>query len=462
MSARPAPKNESSQGRRPPRPGALVAVVGRPNVGKSALVNRLSALQTAIVHPLEGVTRDRNYVHADWRNREFTIIDTGGIAPGEEDTVAAIRRQALLAVDEADVILMIVDRTAGITPGDQEVADILRKSRKPLLLVVNKVDDPHFHEQDKFTFYELGLGDPQPVSALHGIGTGDLLDAVVELLPEPEEEGAEGAEAEGAAEAVSVAIIGRPNVGKSSLLNKLLGQERAVVSPVPGTTRDAIDSLIEHEGRILRLVDTAGVRKKGRGAAAVEYYGWVRTVRALERAELALLMIDAAQGATEMDQKVAELAAERRCAVIVVVNKWDLLKGDPDAQRRCQDSIERRLWFFPHAPYVNLSALTGKGLARLYPLILDVAGEYQKQVGTSPFNRLLEEIKKTVILPSKKGKQLKVDYGTQVRTAPPSFLIFCNDRRLATPAFKAHLEKRIRERFGFLGCPIMLTFRDSK
>lgn len=439
------------------RAGALVAVVGRPNVGKSALVNRLSQLHSAIVHPEEGVTRDRNYLHTDWRGRPFTIIDTGGIAHDHDETIAAIKTQALLAVDEADVIVMVVDRTAGITQGDREVTEILRKSKKPIILVANKVDEPFHHELDTVTFFELGLGTPMPVSALHGIGTGDLLDSIVDALPPEAGETQPADEKE-----IAIAIIGRPNVGKSSLLNKLLGEQRSVVSPIPGTTRDAVDSIVKFGDSTFRFIDTAGIRKKGRGEAAIEYYSWVRTVRTLEQADIALILIDAESGATEMDQKVAELANDRRCAVIVLINKWDTLKNDPEAQENCERSVERRLWFFGHVPFLNISALSGRGLNRLYPLIDNVAAEYNRKVTTGQFNALLQEIKKAIPMPAKKGKSLKIDYGTQVRSAPPAFLIFCNDGRLANQPFRSYMERRIREKFGFSGSPILLSFKGSK
>lgn len=432
---------------------AVVAIVGRPNVGKSALVNRLAAMDSAIVSPIEGVTRDRNYLQTEWTGRRFTIVDTGGISADKDETTESIREQAMLAVEEADVIVFVVDRFAGVMPGDTEIADLLRRTHKPVITVINKVDDPGQHRDGVTGFYEIGLGEPLQISALHGLGTGDLLDDIVSKLPEGVEEVDE--------DEVSVAIVGRPNVGKSSLLNLIMGSERSVVSPIPGTTRDAVDSVVEVDGVRYRFIDTAGIRRRGRGIADLEFYGWVRAVRALERADLAILLIDAYEGATEMDQKVAELIEQRKCGVIVLMNKWDLLKGDPEAQQRCESSMQRRLWFFPHVPYLNISATTSKGLQRLFPSIQRVAEEYERRVSTGKMNRFLDKLRKTTRMPSKKGKRLRIEYGTQVSSAPPSFIIFCNDVKLASSAFKASLERQIRDEFGFHGAPVLITFRES-
>ncbi len=432
---------------------AVVAIVGRPNVGKSALVNRLSQMDSAIVSPIEGVTRDRNYLQTEWTGRRFTIVDTGGISADKDETTESIREQAMMAIEEADVIVFVMDRFAGIMPGDTEIADLLRRTHKPVIPVVNKVDDPGLHKEGVTSFYEIGLSEPIQVSALHGLGTGDLLDEVVSKLPEDTEEVSE--------DEVSIAIVGRPNVGKSSLLNRIIGSDRSVVSPIPGTTRDAVDSVIDVDGVRYRFIDTAGIRRRGRGIADLEFYGWVRAVRALERADIALFLIDAFEGATEMDQKVAELIEKRKCGIVVLMNKWDLLKGDPEAQERCEKSMQRRLWFFPHVPYLNISAGTSKGMQRLFPAIQGVSEEFSRRISTGKMNRFLDDFRKTNRMPSKKGRSLRVEYGTQVSAAPPSFVIFVNDTNLASSGFKTNIERQIREEFGFSGAPVLITFRES-
>ncbi|RJQ54363.1 MAG: ribosome biogenesis GTPase Der [Actinobacteria bacterium] len=430
----------------------LVAVVGRPNVGKSTLVNRIAQQQRAIVHEEAGVTRDRNYVRADWAGRDFTLIDTGGLDFGADVPMAeAIHRQAMIAAEEADVILFVLEGPAGVMPQDEEIADVLRRSGKPILLVVNKADTPG-DESYKYPFYSLGLGEPMLVSAIHGTGSGDLLDELVALLPEThlavEEEGL-----------LNIAIVGRPNAGKSSLLNRLIGIERSVVSDVPGTTRDSIDTLVELEGKKYRFVDTAGLRKRAKVEEAVEYYGFVRVLRALDRAHLALLVIDPTAGVGEADQKAADYAKQRNCATIVVINKRDTLSGE-QLKEFVADTMDK-LRFISYAPFASVSARTGQGVERLPKKIEDVAAEYSREVSTPALNSFLGELKQRGHTVSRGGKTLKLKYAAQVGTRPPSFQFFVNHPRLVDAGYRRFLENRLREAFGLQGTPILLKFRSA-
>ncbi len=429
----------------------IVAIVGRPNVGKSTMVNRLAENNEAIVHEMRGVTRDRSYHTADWNGRSFTLIDTGGIEMGSDDAFqSSITSQALAATDEADVIIFLVDGQTGINADDEEVARILRRSKKPVLLAVNKLDSVK-QEGEIWEFYQLGLGDPHPVSALHGTGTGDLLDVIVSLFPEDKVE-------EDELDSVNVAIIGRPNAGKSSLTNKLTNNDRSIVSDVAGTTRDAIDTTVEHEGRYYTIVDTAGLRKKSVVHEDVEYYGFVRAMRAIDRAQVVLLVIDATLGLTDQDQRVAGMAAERGCAMVVLLNKWDLVEG-PEAKAEIRERIEDRLTFVGYAPVIAISALSGKNVHRIWDAIDTAYEQYSSVISTSRLNVWLQDIREFGHTISKGKRILKLKYVTQTGTEPPFFTFFCNHPDLIEPSFERYLENRLRQTFGFEGTPIRMKFK---
>lgn len=428
----------------------ILAIVGRPNVGKSTLVNRLAENNEAIVHEMRGVTRDRSYHEADWNGRSFTIIDTGGIEMNRDDAFqSSIRSQALVAADEADVIVFLVDGKAGINVDDEAVANILRKTKKPVLLAVNKMDNIK-DEAAIWEFMQLGLGEPRPVSALHGNGTGDLLDELVTLFPEDAEEEE--------IDSINVAIIGRPNAGKSSLTNKLTQNDRSIVSDVAGTTRDAIDTTVCHEGQYYTIVDTAGLRKKSVIDEDVEYYGFVRAMRAIDRAEVTLLVIDATIGLTDQDQRVAGMAAERGCAMVIILNKWDLIEG-PEEKQRIRDRIEDRLAFVSYAPVIAISALSGKNVHRIWDAVNSAYENYSKQISTSRLNNWLQDIRDFGHTVSKGKKILKLKYVTQTGTNPPFFTFFCNHPELIEPSYERYLENRLRKTFDFTGTPVNLKFK---
>lgn len=429
----------------------IVAIVGRPNVGKSTMVNRLAENNEAIVHEMRGVTRDRSYHEADWNGRSFTLIDTGGIEMGSDDAFqGSITSQALAATEEADVIVFLVDGKTGINADDEEVARILRRSKKPVLLAVNKLDSVK-QEGELWEFYQLGLGDPRPVSALHGTGTGDLLDEIVSLFPEDKVE-------EDVLDSINVAIIGRPNAGKSSLTNKLTNDNRSIVSDVAGTTRDAIDTVVEHEGTYYTIVDTAGLRKKSVVHEDVEYYGFVRAMRAIDRAQVVLLVIDATLGLTDQDQRVAGMAAERGCVMVVLLNKWDLVEG-PEAKAEIRERIEDRLTFVGYAPVIAISALSGKNVHRIWNAIDTAYQNYSSVISTSRLNVWLQDIREFGHTISKGKRILKLKYVTQTGTEPPFFTFFCNHPDLVEPSFERYLENRLRSTFGFEGTPIRLKFK---
>ena len=429
----------------------IVAIVGRPNVGKSTMVNRLAENNEAIVHEMRGVTRDRSYHEADWNGRWFTLIDTGGIEMGSDDAFqSSITSQALAATEEADVIVFLVDGKTGINADDEEVARILRRSKKPVLLAVNKLDSVK-QEGELWEFYQLGLGDPRPVSALHGTGTGDLLDEIVSLFPEDKVE-------EDVLDSINVAIIGRPNAGKSSLTNKLTNDNRSIVSDVAGTTRDAIDTVVEHEGTYYTIVDAAGLRKKSVVHEDVEYYGFVRAMRAIDRAQVVLLVIDATLGLTDQDQRVAGMAAERGCAMVVLLNKWDLVEG-PEAKAEIRERIEDRLTFVGYAPVIAISALSGKNVHRIWNAIDTAYQNYSSVISTSRLNVWLQDIREFGHTISKGKRILKLKYVTQTGTEPPFFTFFCNHPDLVEPSFERYLENRLRSTFGFEGTPIRLKFK---
>jgi GTP-binding protein len=401
---------------------------------------------------MRGVTRDRSYHKTDWNGREFMLVDTGGIELATDDAFGeSIRRQAILAAEEADAILFVVDGTAGITAGDQDVARILQKTATPVFLLVNKTDTPG-DVSPSYEFWNLGLGEPWSISALHGHGTGDLLDALVAAFPEmvPDEESAE----------VGIAIIGRPNAGKSSIYNRLIGAERSIVSDVAGTTRDSIDTVVEHEGTKYRLVDTAGLRRQSKIDASVEYYSFVRAMRAIDRADVALLVVDASIGITDGDQRVARFAADRGCAMVILLNKWDLLPDD-EARKAIEEDMPHKLMFVDYAPMLRTSALTGRGINKLFAMIDTVYANFAQEVTTSKLNRFLADLRDTGFTISRGGVHLRIKYGTQVRTKPPGFTFFANHPKLVDENFKRYLGNRMREAFDFTGTPITLKFRQK-
>ncbi|MDO4538780.1 MAG: ribosome biogenesis GTPase Der [Coriobacteriales bacterium] len=434
----------------------IVAVVGRPNVGKSTLVNRLAERREAIVHESRGVTRDRSYHETDWNGREFVLVDTGGIESIKSKDVFAprIREQALMACEEADVIVFVVDGTVGLTDEDEEVARVVRRSKKPSILVVNKIDDPA-KELTTWDFYSLGVGEPRPISAGHGHGTGDLLDEVVALLP-PEEQEEEGADQYDGA--LNVAIIGRPNVGKSSLTNRLVGRDRSIVSDVAGTTRDAVDVVVEHNGERYRLVDTAGMRKKSQVHEDVEYYSMVRGLMAMDKAEVCLLVVDSSVGVTEQDQKLATMAIERGCAMVICLNKWDLVTSD-QAREEVENSVLRRMPFASWAPILRISALTGRSCTRALDLASQAAEARASRVQTSRLNNMLDEIRQSGHTVTQKNRRLKLNYVTQANVCPPTFTFFCNAPDLVDDNFERFIENRLREKIDLTGTPIRLKFR---
>ncbi len=430
----------------------LVAVVGRPNVGKSTLINRITQTEDAIVHEMRGVTRDRSYHKADWNGVDFMIIDTGGIALGDSDQFqGSITSQALLACEQSDCIVFLVDGRTGITSEDTDIAKVLKRTKVPVLLAVNKLDNPERDDEILWEFYSLGLGEPWPVSATHGHGTGDLLDEVVKQLPENIEEDDDD-------DMIDVAIIGRPNAGKSSLTNRLVGDERSIVSDVAGTTRDAIDSIVEHDGKRYRIVDTAGIRRKSQIDEDVEYYGYVRSMRAIERAEVVLLMIDATLGLTDADQKVASMAADRGCAMIIAINKWDLID---DAERRdeIKELVGDRLQFVGYAPVLTISAKTGRSVHRIWDAIDGVYQSYSTRISTNRLNALLTDLRDFGHTIVKGSKRLRLNYITQTASQPPVFTIFANFPEIIDDSFKRYLENRIRAAFDLTGTPIRLKFK---
>jgi ribosome-associated GTPase EngA len=428
----------------------IVAVVGRPNVGKSTFVNRIMQGSDAIVHEQRGVTRDRSYHRADWNGIDFLLIDTGGIEAGNIDTFqSSIRQQAMMAAEEADVIVFLVDGKTGLVADDEQVAKLLKRTNKPVFLAVNKVDTPG-SLTETYDFWKLGLDTPWPVSATHGNGTGDLLDEIVLKLPE--------SEPEVEANSIDVAIIGRPNAGKSSLLNKLAGKERSIVSDVAGTTRDAIDTTIERDGVSYRLVDTAGIRRKSVIDEDVEYYGFVRAMRAIDRAHVVLLVIDSPIGLTDQDQRIARFAQERGCAMITLLNKWDALEDD-EVKELLETRIEERLGYVGYAPLIRISALTGRNVHKIWDAVDTVYNNYKQEITTSQLNKLLTEMREFGHTLNKGGKTLRLQYVTQTRTAPPGFTFFANHPHLVDDNFRRYVENRMRERFDFTGTPIVLKFR---
>ena len=433
----------------------IVAIVGRPNVGKSMLFNKLIGRRLSIVEDTPGVTRDRIYGETDWNGRAFTLIDTGGIEPRTDDQILTfMRQQAQLAIDHAAVIIFLTDIKTGLTASDHEVANMLLRSGKPIVLAVNKMDSTGRVDPDFYEFYNLGLGDPIAVSAVHGHGTGDLLDACVKFFP-PEEDEEEGADA------IKVALIGKPNVGKSSLLNRILGEERSIVSDVAGTTRDAIDSPFENKHGKFLLIDTAGMRKKSKVDEDIEKYSVLRATMAIERSDVCLILIDARDGVTEQDTKVAGLAHEAGKASIIVVNKWDLVDKDDKTMDKLTADIRRDLGFMTYAPVLFISALSGQRVEKLFELIVAVSNQASLRITTGMLNNVLSDAQTRVQPPSDKGRRLKIYYMTQVGIRPPHFVVFCNDARLFHFSYQRYLENQIRSVFGLSGTPIILSIRQK-
>ena len=433
----------------------IVAIVGRPNVGKSMLFNKLIGKRLSIVEDTPCVTRDRIYGETDWRGRQFTLIDTGGIAPRTDNQILAyMREQAQNAIDNANVIVFLTDIKTGVTASDQEVASMLLRSGKPIVLAVNKMDSTGAINPDFYEFYNLGMGDPIAVSAVHGHGTGDLLDACVQYFPEEDEEEEED-------DAIKVAVIGKPNAGKSSLVNRILGEERVIVSNVAGTTRDAIDSRFENDKGKFVFIDTAGIRKKSKIEEDIEKYSVLRATMAIERSDVCLIMIDATEGVTEQDTKVAGLAHEAGKSSIIVINKWDLVEKDGKTMDHMREQVRQDLAFMPYAPILFISAKTGQRVDRLFELIDYVSNQATTRITTGMLNNVLADAQTRVQPPSDKGRRLKIYYMTQVGVKPPHFVIFCNDSRLFHFSYQRYLENCIRSTFGLEGTPIILSIRQK-
>jgi len=436
-------------------PKPLVAIVGRPNVGKSMLFNKLVGTRLSIVEDTPGVTRDRLYAECEWRGRTFDLVDTGGIEPeGDSEILTFMRRQAEIAIENAAVIIFLCDIKTGLTASDQEVAGLLLRSRKPVVLAVNKVDQVGPVNPDIYEFYNLGLGDPLPVSAVHGHGTGDLLDVCLRHFPPDDEE-------EQRDDTIKVAVIGKPNVGKSSLVNRILGEERVIVSETAGTTRDAVDSRFENEKGKYLLIDTAGMRRKSKVGDAIEKYSVLRATMAIERSDVCLIMLDAGEGVTEQDTKIAGLAHEAGKACIIVVNKWDTVEKDHKTMDRMREEIRRDLSYMTYAPVLFISALSGQRVSRLFDLINYVHDQSAMRITTGMLNSVLADATARVQPPTDKGKRLKIYYMTQTGIKPPHFICFCNDAQLFHFSYQRYLENQIRNTFGMEGTPIRLTVRQK-
>ena len=434
----------------------VVAIVGRPNVGKSTLFNALAGEKISIVKDTPGVTRDRIYADVSWLDRNFTMIDTGGIEPDSKDIILSqMREQAQIAIDTSDVIVFMTDVRQGLIDSDSKVADMLRRSGKPVVLVVNKVDSFEKYMPDVYEFYNLGIGEPIPVSAASRLGLGDMLDEIVAYFPEKDGEDAEDARPR-------IAIVGKPNVGKSSIVNKLLGEQRVIVSDIAGTTRDAIDTEIMHEGREYVFIDTAGLRRKSRIKEELERYSIIRAVTAVERSDVVLIVSDAVEGVTEQDAKIAGIAHERGKGIVVVVNKWDAIEKDDKTMKKYENEIRRVLSFMPYAEIMYVSAQTGQRLGRLYDVIDMVIENQTLRVATGVLNEIMMEAVAMQQPPSDKGKRLKLYYITQVSVKPPTFVIFVNDRELMHFSYTRYLENKIREAFGFKGTSLKFFIRERK
>lgn len=432
----------------------VVAVVGRPNVGKSTLFNKLIGKRLSIVEDTPGVTRDRIYAKGEWRNRQFMLVDTGGIETVTEDVILKqMRQQAELAIERADVIILVTDVRCGVTADDSAVASMLQKSGKPVILAVNKCDTIGEPPMELYEFYNLGIGDPYPISAAHGHGTGDMLDALYEYLPEEDAEDDDE-------DNIKVAIIGKPNVGKSSLVNRIAGEERVIVSNVAGTTRDATDTVVENEEGIFTLIDTAGIRKKAKVTERIEHYSVLRAYMAVDRADVCLILIDAAEGFTEQDSKVAGYAHEQGKASIIVVNKWDLIEKDNKTMREYEDKLKNDFGFMSYAPFLFISAKTGQRVQKLFSLIREVYLQNNIRISTGMLNDVLAYATTRVQPPSDKGKRLKIYYITQASSKPPTFVIFVNRADLFHFSYQRYLENQIRSTFGLSGTPVRFVVRE--
>ncbi|MEE0835531.1 MAG: ribosome biogenesis GTPase Der [Clostridia bacterium] len=431
----------------------IVAIVGRPNVGKSTLFNKLSGRRISIVEDTPGVTRDRIYNDIEWCGRQMTLIDTGGIESKTDDMMLVyMRAQAEAAIETADVIIFMVDVTAGLTASDRDVATMLIKSRKPIVLCVNKVDSIGALPMEFYEFYELGIDDPIPVSSVHGTGSGDLLDKVVQLCPEAGDEEEE--------DTIKVALIGKPNSGKSSLINKILGEKRLIVSPVAGTTRDAVDTLFENEYGRYTFIDTAGIRRQSRISDRIEKFSVLRSKAAVERADVCLILIDASEGITDQDEKIAGIAHESGKASVIVVNKWDAIENkDNKTVKEFNDKIASAFSYMSYAPVIYVSALTGQRVVKLFDLINHVNEQACMRISTGMLNDVMNDSITRVPPPTDRGRRLKIYYATQTGVRPPAFVIFCNDPELFHFSYQRYIENQIREVFGFRGTPITLTIR---
>jgi len=433
----------------------IVAIVGRPNVGKSTFFNYLAGKRISIVEDTPGVTRDRIYTEVEWRNRKFTLIDTGGIEPYSEDKIMQqMKNQAEIAIETADVIIFMVDMKDGLTASDREVATMLRKSNKPVILTVNKVDKVGELPPEVYEFYNLGMDNLMTVSSIHGLGMGDLLDEVFKYFPEESEE-------EYDEEVIKVAVVGKPNAGKSSLINKVLGEERVIVSDIPGTTRDAIDTYVENEEGKFVFIDTAGIRRQSRISENIERYSTIRSWTAIERADVCLIMIDAVEGVTEQDTKIAGYAHEQGKASIVVINKWDLVEKSTGTLEEYRRTVLEKLGFMLYAPVLFISAKTGQRVDKIFGLVKYVANQAALRISTGVLNDLLNEAVAMVQPPLDKGKRLKIYYMTQASVKPPSFVLFVNNMELMHYSYERYLENQLRKSFGFEGTPIRFIIREK-
>ncbi|MDF2985620.1 MAG: ribosome-associated GTPase EngA [Eubacterium sp.] len=431
----------------------IVAVVGRPNVGKSTFFNYLAGSRISIVEDTPGVTRDRIYTEIEWRSKKFTLIDTGGIEPYSEDIIMQqMKRQAEIAIETADVIIFMVDAKDGMTATDKEVATMLRKAKKPVILTVNKVDRVGDPPPEIYEFYNLGMGDMVVISSVHGLGMGDLLDAVFEHFPQD-------IDTEEDEDVIKVAVVGKPNAGKSSLINAILGEERVIVSNIPGTTRDAIDTHVENNGQKYTFIDTAGIRKRAKINESIEKYSTIRSWTAIERADVCLIMIDAEDGVTEQDTKIAGYAHQQGKASIIVINKWDLIEKETGTLEEYRKQVHEKLGFMTYAPVLFISAKTGQRVNKVYELIKFVADQAAFRISTGMLNDLINEAIAMVQPPSDKGKRLKIYYMTQAGVKPPSFVVFVNDLELFHYSYERYLENQLRKNFGFEGTPIRFIHR---
>ncbi|MBE5856479.1 MAG: ribosome biogenesis GTPase Der [Lachnospiraceae bacterium] len=432
----------------------VVAVVGRPNVGKSTLFNVLAGERISIVQDTPGVTRDRIYADVEWLDNHFTLIDTGGIEPDSKDIIVSqMREQAQIAIDTADVIMFMVDVKQGLTDADSKVADMLRRSKKPVVLVVNKVDDFKKYECDVYEFYNLGIGEPHAISSVNRLGIGDMLDEVIKYFPEDTSTDEED-------DRIRVAIVGKPNVGKSSIINKLLGENRLIVSDIAGTTRDAVDTEITYNKKQYVFVDTAGLRRKNKIKEELEHYMIVRTVTAVEKSDVVVLVIDAAEGVTEQDAKIAGIAHERGKAVIIAVNKWDAVEKSDKTMNEFTKKVRMTLSYMPYAEIIYISALTGQRLGKLFETIDVVSENHAMRVATGVLNEIMAEAVAMQQPPTDKGKRLRLYYITQVAVKPPTFVIFVNDKELMHFSYTRYIENQIRETFGFKGTPLKFIIRE--